>query len=269
MTTVSPGMDDSSDHLVDDNLRLADPVCYRGVSNQLQEQAAAFDDFLSRHLPISVISWSCDDDGWRFEYEHVSVIVISNKVESLHVLASSEIMHRKYLDGMRQQLRSILDQINDVDLTPTGWAVKLLALCEEADVCQRMWYEESKAKSVEGTSTTKHDGWDAREVESWDSILDNPAGVNLATIQDTAQEILGKPLTEICSRISEKLRILHVEPVFRNDLLAKFLKKKAKIHQTLLDMPYQALRQSVSAKEIPRGSREVREAMGKGHTRTT
>ena len=250
-------MDHIPDDFVDDNLPFSNPVIHGGLSNQIQEQVVGFNDFLSRHLPTSVVRWSCDDDGWRFEYERVSVMVVSNEVESLHVLTSSDTMHRKYLDGMRQQLRSILDHITDVDLTSTGWAIKLLQLCEEADAWQRMWYEEVQAKSDQSTSTTKHDGWDAREVESWESVLDNPAGVNLASIQDTAQEILGKPLTDICYRISEKLRILHIEPVFRNDLMAKFLKKQARIRQNLLDMPYQALRQSVSVRAVARGGREV------------
>lgn len=161
-------------------------------------------------------------------------------------------MHRRYLDAMRQQLRGILHEMNEIDLTVTGFAVKLIEVCEEADAWQRMWHDESGRR----TSVKTNDGWDATQVENWESILDNPAGVNLATIQDSAQYILGKPLAEVCSKISEHLRILHVEAVFRNDLVAKFMDRQAKIHRDLCNMPYGVLRRSVSVQAITRGSRE-------------
>jgi hypothetical protein len=249
---------------IDIPLQEACLVLRRDFVDKRQTEAETFNCLLCRHLPSSVESWTCDEDGWKFRFQEVTIAVYNEEFGTLSVVANSETMHRRFLDEMRWRLREFMRNTVEIDLTPTGFAIKLLGLCEETDAWQRAWYEELRKRAAKhgasflgDTSISKQGyGWDARQVQSWESILDNPFGVNLSSIEDTAQHLLGKHIAEICSKISEDLRILHVEPVFRNDLVAKFLKRQASMHRHLLNMPYGALRQSVSPTAVPRGSRE-------------
>ena len=80
--------------------------------------------------------------------------------------------------------------------------------------------------------------------------------MNLHSVNDTAAFLLGDSIENICSTIKRDYRILHVEPVFRNNLVSAFLNRKQQIHDELLSMPRGSLRASVSRTAIPRNSRE-------------
>lgn len=263
-TRAPSKMEFDTDKFLDSLLHENDPVIRPCFSDKRQEAAEKFNDLLSQHLPPSVLSWACDEEGWSFEYNNANVVVVNDELNDLNTYASSDTMPRTFLDGMRKQLRWMSQDIGELDLTPTGFAVKLIEICEEADNWIRMWQDELQARSSKQYCSKLNresglkpvDGWDARRVESWESILDNPAGLNLATIQDTAQHLLGSTISETCSKIPDYLRILHVEPVFRDNLVQRFLKMQARMHHRLLNMTYAELRQSVSPKVIPRGSRE-------------
>ena len=193
------------------------------------------------------------------------IIAVNNdEFGALSVHADSMNMPRKFLDAMRAHLRQTLEGICELDFTPTGFVVKLLELCEEARSWEETWQKHLLEKAAKDQSDApgpkrkleQAHGWNPTQIESYESIADNPFGVNLSVVQDTGQSLLGKSITDICSRISDDIRILHVEPVFRNDLVAKFNGRKTRMRNHLRSMPYGALRQSVSPNAIPRGSRE-------------
>jgi hypothetical protein len=255
---------DNHTHSIDDRTSEADEPIRRGFVDRRQEEAESFNNLLSRHLPHSIQSWTCDEEGWKFEYSDMIIAVNNDEFGALSVHANSMTMPRKFLDAMRVQLRQTLEDICEVDFTPTGFAVKLLELCEEAASWEETWQKHLLEKAVKEQSCApglkrklkQAHGWNPTQIESYESIIDNPFGVNLSTVEDTGQSLLGKSITDICFRISEDIRILHVEPVFRNDLVAKFNRRKTRMRNHLRSMPYGALRQSVSPEAIPRGSRD-------------
>lgn len=237
----------------------------RDFVHERREEAEKFNSLLSHHLPSAVESWACDSEGWKFEYQHAVVAVYNHETGVISVHASSQTMPRKHLDGMRVQLRQLLQDMCEIDLTSTGFAVVLLQVCEEAAAWTQIWEKVLLQREIKTFSNhpgqvkrslSQQHGWDAREIQSWESIMDNPFGVNLSTIEDTALHLLGKPISDICSCISEDFRILHVEPVFREDLAIRFLKRRGRMRKQLLNTPYRALRQSVASTCVRPGSRE-------------
>ena len=229
-----------------------------------QEEAAYFDNLLSQHLPASIRSWTCNEYGWTFEFQDVVVTINHGEAETCSAHASSETINRRTLDEMREQLRALLLDLTEIDLTAIGFAVKLLEVCEAAEAWQAAWHDELRERDsrrqgvrlLHSRGRESVGGWDAKQVQNWGSILDNPAGVDLSSVQEDALHLLHQPIEKLCSKISEDLRILHVEPVFRNDLVQRFLDRQASIRRHLLRMPYGALRHSVSPTAIPRGSRD-------------
>lgn len=80
--------------------------------------------------------------------------------------------------------------------------------------------------------------------------------MNIRTIEDTAIDLLGTTIDKICSGIDSAYRILHVEPVFRDDLVYQFKLKQNHILRELLSLNYSDLRKSVSPHTIRPGSSE-------------
>lgn len=76
------------------------------------------------------------------------------------------------------------------------------------------------------------------------------------TIKDAAIGILGTPIEKICDGIRDQYRILHVEAVFREDLVQSFKLKQKQISQELLSMGYSKLRKCVSSTAVRPGSSE-------------
>lgn len=234
----------------------------RGFVDRRTEEAEAFNDVLTQHLVSSIRDWTCDMDGWTFELTDVTVKVCNDELEPLKANALSNTMPRKYLDELRLELRDLLQEPSDLQWSSIGFAVLLLQLVEEAVVWQRAWKTRMAQRlrkdrwvtDVPGAEIDQWQPWNAREVRGWTSVLDNPYGVNLSTIEDTAQHILGESITDICSRFPECLRILHAEPVFRDDLVQRFRLMQRRMFWRLLELPYEALRECVSPKTIRPGS---------------
>ncbi|KAK3721693.1 hypothetical protein LTR37_002858 [Vermiconidia calcicola] len=242
----------------------------RGFIDMRSVEAISFNDLVTHHLNVSVTRWTCDATGWAFEYEDATVIVGTDQLGSLNITATSEVMPRKYLDGMRLELRQILRNQDDLDWSTIAFAVTLLQLTEAAEAWRLTWKNSQKRKQqtaskpnnairslVDVTSTRRrvpYQGYDGREVRDFMSIIDNPFGVNIRSLEDPAVSLLGESMESICARVSEDFRILHVEPVFRKDLVSRFLKQKDRVLKDLLEMSHSELRRCVSPLVIRPGS---------------
>jgi len=75
--------------------------------------------------------------------------------------------------------------------------------------------------------------WDAREISSFRTILENPRGLDSATIADTASEMLGVGPREIHAAIPPQWRVVHIESVLRPDLAARFGRYQQWLRQDL------------------------------------
>ena len=264
----------SLDDDVEDAGRLFHPTWIdvpRDFVDRQSEEAEKFNGLLAQHLPTSIQTLTCDLEGWTFECAdkaaNVTLQVTNNELGSLSVDATSNEMARKYLDGMRTKLRCIIQAPSDLEWSSTGFAITLLQLAEEVVVWQRIWEEELARRERKKDEPRT---WNATKIKGWNSLLDNPNGMDLSTIQDTTMDNLhGIKLSGIEDAVKQildaghidietgkliQMRILHVEPVFRADLMARFLSRKEKILKELLNMPYRFLRECVSRKTIPRGS---------------
>ena len=221
----------------------------RGFQDLRAIEAKCFNNVLQQHLPLEVIDWICDHKGWTFSLQDAQINVHNERVGHLKVIASSDTMPRKVLDSLRVGVRSVPILSDGITWSSTSFAICLLQVIEEAISWQQEWH-----KHIGRVAASPTPGWDSQGQCTWTSILSNPTGVDLLTVEDKAAHLLGEPIADICSRVSEDIRILHIEPVFRSDLVSRHLKAKARIHQYLLAMSKHKLRKSVPFRDIRPGS---------------
>ena len=95
------------------------------------------------------------------------------------------------------------------------------------------------------------------DVQRQNEITNSMFGIDPSSIQGhgLANAILGKTPEEICAKIPETFRILHIESVIRSDLVSGFLRRQAVIRKDLEKLPLNILKGSVK--------REVRLGMGR------
>jgi hypothetical protein len=134
----------------------------------------------------------------------------------------------------------------------TGFAMILLRLTEEVVMYLEDWKAGKKPELT--VSWHKRNGWDARELKNFKCLLEIAEGVDLDTVDESGNEILGTSIKEICDEIPDTYRILHVEPVFRMDLVTRFRRRQKKMMDEILLFSYYRLRECVSGKIIPTGS---------------
>jgi hypothetical protein len=80
-------------------------------------------------------------------------------------------------------------------------------------------------------------------------------------VKDTAKFLLGKNITQILADLPRALRVLHVEPVFRTDLVTKFTRKRQEMRHQFETMRHDSLRQSISSTQMRRGGGDSGKAM--------
>ena len=234
----------------------------RNFVDKRSEEAAWFNSLLGTHLTSWVETWDCDENGWTFNLHDAVIEVLNEEIGSPKVTVVSQRMSRNFLDRMRMELRAILQGSLGLDWSPSGFAITLLQLVEEGEAWRQDWKSDVARKMLQNRRSVfshrrkddQYDAWDSRKVRGWSSVLDNPYGLNLSTVEDTTQDLLGESIADICSRVPEYLRILHVEPVYRHDLVTRFLRRKNRILRHLLEMPYKTLRECVAPKVIRPGS---------------
>ncbi len=74
-------------------------------------------------------------------------------------------------------------------------------------------------------------------------------GIDPSSVQghDLANSILGKTPEEVCKKIPEAWRILHIESIVRSDLTSKFQRAQAGIRKGFEQLPVNILKDSVRA----------------------
>lgn len=225
----------------------------RGFHDFRAVEAERFNELLDCHLPLEVKHWKCTRQGWSFCLDDVSIMVQQDRFSPLVVVASSETMTRKVLDSLRAAVRKVAILSDGVAWDATALATCLLQVVEEAVSWQQEWHARLGRSPSRNVATQ---GWNARQQADWITLLGNPAGLDLKTLDDTAAHLLGEPITSISARIAQDLRILHIEPVFRTDLVARHMAARHRIEQDLLSMSKAQLRKSVPHVAIHQGTAE-------------
>lgn len=216
-----------------------------GFHDGPSESAETLKELLETHLPYDV-EWSASEDSWSFDFTELEVTI--SIADSITVTAHSGILPRRRLDPLRLELRGILSDTLCYSAWDTmSFGVMLLQLVEEASR-HLQEFRESQSKKKEDPT-----GWDAASIDNMSTILENPHGVDLSSIKDTAIHLLGQPIFEILKDVPDELRVLHVEPVFRSDLVRRFLERQERIRKDLLSIGHNELRRCVSRADLQSG----------------
>jgi hypothetical protein len=216
-------------------------------------------NLLQTYMPLQV-DWTIGQTSYTLKLQGLTVR-LENRA-GMTVTAISDIVPRKQLDSLRNALRNAVEAaLGEPSWSTMGFGVLLLQLGEEALShaeafnnsqnllkLQRLGRQAGE-KLVEGA-------WDATSSD-WKSVLSNPLGVDLLTVNDTAKFLLGRSITEILAELPSALRVLHVEPVFRNDLVAKFARRRATMREHLASLSSSSLRKCIKPSELRRGKDTV------------
>ncbi|KAF7192107.1 hypothetical protein HII31_06493 [Pseudocercospora fuligena] len=213
--------------------------------------ADLLNNLLEQHIPFGVL-WKCSQVRWVFDLEDLKVELLSGTGANLGVLAHSAVMSRRRLDACRAELRCILAGI----LTSCCWstynfAILLLQLAETSAGYLKDFRDRRRlTRKVKGQVGL---GWDASKLTDWSQILENEHGIDLLTVNDTAKFVLGYSVSEILAELPEDFRVVHVEPVFRADLVGRFLRRRQAMKEELMNVNYLQLRECVKRKDIRSG----------------
>jgi hypothetical protein len=234
-------------------------------------EAELFNQLLECHVPDQVVRWDCcGDTGWEFELEDL-VINVKNTISSpVKVQVTSGSMPQVFIDPLRQELRRILSTALVSNDHILNFAVTLLQFLEEAVISiheWKVWQNRVKTEKKNRGKKKIENGWNVNEVKDIQVLFDNPLGADLDTVDESAFHLLGKSVKDICENFSNllilnkylqvlpyELRILHVEPVCRTDLIHRFLKRRNRMMDQLMGFSYRELRKSVPFDTVPRGS---------------
>ncbi|KAL2060746.1 hypothetical protein VTL71DRAFT_9388 [Oculimacula yallundae] len=214
----------------------------RGFVDLRVNEAGSFNSILEAHLPEEVILWDCvESSGWYFELEDVIIDVENDVITPVTVHATTATMPRAVVDPMRQSLRDIILEVNGGCTSSTDFALILLRLIEEAVSTIRQWktyhQEPSSGWGVEGQ-------WDVK------SLYKDQMGADLKSIDRSGEDILGTSITKICQNFPQQYRILHVEPVFREDLVTRFRRRRRAMFEQLCTLGREKLRKCVSSERV-------------------
>jgi hypothetical protein len=200
---------------------------------------------IEKHLPSDVVEWDYQDDqSWLFRYPEVDVRLTTSP-DAASFFLPVEVVNRNYtlertvIDPLRLNLRNLIAQEGPRLARFDEFALLILRALEETSACLRLWRGEDIVKASEWQP------WNPRQVRSWQEVLDNPLGVDLTTIKDTAYYILGKTPEQICAKLPDNVRVIHVESVLRNDLVERFFSCRAEMRQRLRTRPGAELARSI------------------------
>ncbi|TVY34473.1 hypothetical protein LOCC1_G008206 [Lachnellula occidentalis] len=226
----------------------------RGFINLRSKEAEDFNLLLDSFLPPAVIDWNCEEAGWTFKFEDLVLIVNSSAIDPVQVLATTLSMHRVYVDPLRRSLRRILEWPLDSRYDMIGFAMILLRLTEEVVMYTNDWKAKRKLQESVSSHEGKERGWNAKDIRDFNILLENSKGLDLKTVDESGDELLGSSIRKICDEIPEEFRILHVEPVFRKNIVALFRKRQKTMEEELSTLSHHQLRECVDAKVIKPGS---------------
>ena len=228
---------EKEDESADDHPRFVDHVA---------QAARRLNSLLDEHLPLGVVS-TCSERRWVLDLEDV-VVEMRHEPVGISAHASSAVMGRRRLNALRQELRQLVSTSIHISACSTfAICTRLLQMAELA-----IWHRDDWLGSTRSSEAVAK-GWDASKISGWKDVLDNPHGVDLLSVNDTAEFVLGKPISRILAGITDELRVVHVEPVFRGDLVTRFLRKRRTLKTQLLQLSKAQLRKSINGEDIRRG----------------
>lgn len=189
-------------------------------------------DMIEKNVPSDVVNWDYSDENeWIFEYPEIIVRIKVSSGSSSFLLPIDIVnreygLERKFIDPIRSSIRDMVKEQGPQMTTFYDFAFLILRVLEELSSYLVI-------RRADPVLTEVGKGWDASQVKNWEDVVDNPFGVDLRSIKQTAQYILQKTPEQICAKISPHFRVLHVESVLRTDLVDRFFRCRAKMRRIL------------------------------------
>ncbi|EWZ49789.1 uncharacterized protein FOBCDRAFT_123411 [Fusarium oxysporum Fo47] len=182
--------------------------------------------FIEGNTPGSVTDWSSHqnnsgNDVFYFSFTQLAMqLVLSadhQTMISCQIIDTYWSFPRKAIDPLREEVRSIMrtalgdDSCNVREFDLQIAILQMLEAIHEFELGQGS----SKPEKYER-------GYAADEVSDWNEVINNPFGLDVSTIQDTAYSILRKTPEELTAGIPKEWRVIHMESVLRHDLVRRF-----------------------------------------------
>jgi len=228
----------------------------RGFIDLRTVEAEEFNRILDKHLPRQVVRWECDvESGWVFELEELVIEIENIGVEPVNIRVRNLAIHRTLVDPLRRTLRHILSWPLESRLDMGGFAIILLRIVEEAISVVQDWKRLITKRSEKSTINTK--GWNLKDIHTTAAIkglYENPLGADLDSIDNSGDDVLGTSIKQVCEQFPDGYRILHVEPVFRANLVCRFQEQQRMMYEQMCEMPFSDLRQCVSRDKVSSNS---------------
>ncbi|KAF4978189.1 hypothetical protein FZEAL_5385 [Fusarium zealandicum] len=183
---------------------------------------------IEEHRPDSVTSWSCSqdahsgDDVLYFNFTRLALnLQLSSdhqRLTSCRVIDTESLFPRKRIDPLREEVRRVIQAIcGDGSSLVREFDLEIAILQALESICELEFEFEPTLNPVNFEK-----GWGAEQVSDWNEVLNNPHGLDVSTIQDTASHILGKTPAELVADIPKEWRVIHMESVLRPDLLRRY-----------------------------------------------
>lgn len=219
-------------------METADPVTDANTVNcaWLTEPIIAL---VENHLPKNVIQWHCSDLQWSFSFFFARIELKLSRQHNGRVTGELVDTYLKIprtkIDPLRAEIRKTLGPINQPVVRGFDAGIILLQALEVV----------SEFEDAHGTLTNPKytNGWTAWDAKlTWDTIVNNPKGLDLSSVKDTAFHLLRKTPEQLCADIPNAFRVIHVESVLRPDLTKAFLSYQSQLEQRMLDESNSSLR---------------------------
>lgn len=178
---------------------------------------------IDKHIPRNVVNWHAKDATWSFFFPRVELRLTfvhgSGHLQS-EVLDTYLGINRTGIDPVRREVRDILSSISLHSLFTRHRTFELVVVILQA------LENVSEFELAHTVSATQQQGlsgkWSLQEGLDWETVLNNPYGLDLSTVDDTASKILEMTPEQICKDIPSEWRIIHIESVMRFDLLGRW-----------------------------------------------
>jgi hypothetical protein len=202
-----------------------------------------------------VIRWDCDPEtGWVFELGELVVEIENIGPEPVNIRVRNLAIHRTLVDALRRRLRHILAFPLEERGDMQGFAMILLRVVEEAVSVIVEWNRRCRDRVRAARKEEEEPrGWNVKDInyaQVIKSIYENPYGASLDSIDNSGDLILGSSIKDICEQFPDEYRILHVEPVFRDNLVNRFRQRQNEMLEDMKKLSFAQLRQCVSWQKI-------------------
>ncbi|PVH83923.1 hypothetical protein DL98DRAFT_584948 [Cadophora sp. DSE1049] len=202
------------------------------------EEAQAFNSLLDVNMPQEVLQWDClETSGWIFELENATLEVHNPGTEEFHIQVATATLPPRVIDPLRQDLRRMISEVIYEYSSPLDFDIVLLQVLEDIVGTIAPWKEDQK-RLVAVSNSIKAPWMAASEY-----------------IYRGAADVLGTSIAKIRDMLPKRYKMLHMEPVFRADLVARFRIRQDEMYEKLCKLDHEDLRHCVSGKAVKPKSR--------------